>query len=146
VEIEARAARARRQYKRKEWAEVLRGPPPFTAEELGVVRARRRFSWRVVGVTRDGEIKYEVSNGSDRRLPFLSIGIRGKTGTLEGGVWLPVGHIAPGHTATVVKETYRDLIDPSDVEAYPLPDPEPEERSRYWEFRGNRDIGAEDAS
>jgi hypothetical protein len=133
--LTARAARARRRYKRKEWAEVLRGPPPFTAQELAIVEARRQFTWRVVGVTPSGEIMYEVSNDSDRQLPFLSIGIRGRTGKLQGGVWLPVGHIAPGQTAVVVKDTYRDLLDPRDVEAYPLPDPEPEERSRYWEFR-----------
>ena len=48
---------------------------------------------------------------------------------------MPVGHISPGQTAVVAKDTYRDLLDPSDVEAYPLPDPEPEERARYWEFR-----------
>jgi hypothetical protein len=35
----------------------------------------------------------------------------------------------------VAKDTYRGLLDPGDVEAYPLPDPEPEERARYWEFR-----------
>jgi hypothetical protein len=134
--LAARAVRARRRYKRKEWAEVLRGPPPFTAEELAVVQARRQFAWRVVGVTPSGEIMYEVSNGSDRQLPFLSIGIRSRSGKLKGGVWLPVAHIAPGQKDIVAKYTYRDLLEPSDVEAYPLPDPEPEERARYWEFRG----------
>jgi hypothetical protein len=78
--LTARATRARRRYKRKEWAEVLRGPPPFTAEELAVVEARRRFTWQVVGVTPTGEVLYEVTNGSNRHLPFLSIGIRGKVG------------------------------------------------------------------
>jgi hypothetical protein len=133
--VTARATRARRRYKRKEWAEVLRGPPPFTAEELAVVHARRQFQWRLVGTTPDGEVLYEVTNGSARRLPFLSIGIRGKSGHLQGGVWLPVGGIGPGQTAVVAKETYRNLLDPSEVEAYGLPDPEPEERARYWEFR-----------
>lgn len=133
--LTARAACARRRYKRREWAEVLRGPPAFTAEELAVVEARRQFTWRVVGVTPSGEVMYEVTNGSDRHLPFLSIGIRGKVGNLQGGVWLPVGHIAPGQTAVVAKDTYRGLLDPTDVEAYPLPDPEPEGRARYWEFR-----------
>jgi hypothetical protein len=134
--LTARAARSRRRYKRKEWAAELRGPSPFTAEEWAVVQARRQFVWRIVGVTPRGEIMYEVSNGSDRLLPFLSIGIRSKSGKLQGGVWLPVAHIAPGEKAVVVKDTYGDLLEPSDVEAYPLPDPEPEERARYWEFRG----------
>lgn len=133
--LTARAARARRRYPRKEWAEVLRGPPPFTAEERAVVEARRLFTWRLVGVAPSGEVLYEVTNGSDRCLPFLSIGIRGRTGDLRGGVWLPVGHVAPGQTAVVAKDTYRGLLDPSDVEAFPFPDPEPEERARYWEFR-----------
>jgi len=133
--VAARAARARRRYDRRKWAEVLRGPPPFTADELSVVEARRLFSWRVVGVAASGEVLYEVTNGSARRLPFLSVGVRGRTGTLRGGVWLPVGHIGPGQTAVVAKDTYRDLLAPTDVEAYSLPDPEPEERARYWEFR-----------
>jgi hypothetical protein len=133
--LSARATRARSRYKRKEWADVLRGPPPFTVEELAVVLARRRFTWSVVGLAPSGELLYEITNGSDRRLPFLSIGIRGKAGHLQGGVWLPVGHIAPGQTAVVAKDTYLGLLDPCDVEAYPLPDPEPEERARYWEFR-----------
>lgn len=133
--LKARAARARRRYKKREWAEVLRGPSPFTADELSIVEARRLFSWRVVGATASGDIMYEVSNRSARRLPFLSVGVRGKTGTLQGGVWLPVGHIGPGQTCVVAKDTYRDLLDPSEVEVYLLPDPEPEERARYWEFR-----------
>ncbi len=133
--LAARAARARRTYKRREWSEVLRGPPPFTPAEVSVGAARRQFTWRVVGSPPDGEVMYEVTNGSDRHLPFLSIGIRGKGGNLQGGVWLPVGHIAPGQTAVVAKDTYRDLLDPNDVEAYPLPNPDPGERAWYWEFR-----------
>jgi hypothetical protein len=112
-------------------------PPPFTAEELAIVEARRQFTWRVVGVAPGGEVLYEVTNGSNRNLPFLSIGIRGKVGNLQGGVWLPVGHILPGQTAVIAKDTYRDLLDPDDVEAYALPDPEPKQRARYWEFRGD---------
>jgi len=104
-------------------------------EELAIVAARQQFTWRVIGITPNDELMYEVHNGSDRRLPFLSIGIRATTATLQGGVWLPVNDIAPGQTAVIVKETYRDLIDPGEVEAYALPDPEPEERARYWEFR-----------
>jgi hypothetical protein len=46
-----------------------------------------------------------------------------------------VGHIGPGQTAVVEKDAYRDMVAPEDVEAYALPDPEPEERDRYWEFR-----------
>ena len=68
-------------------------------------------------------------------VPFLSIGVRSRAGDLQGGIRLPVAHIAPGQLAVVAQDTYRDLIDPGDVEVYSLPDPEPEERARYWEFR-----------
>jgi hypothetical protein len=133
--LSARATRARRRYKRKKWAEILRGPPPFTPEELAVVEARHRFVWRVVGAAQNGDVLYEITNGSDGCLPFLSIGIRSKLGDLEGGVWLRIGHVGPGQTAIVAKDSYRDLLAPGDVEAYALPDPEPEDRKEYWEFR-----------
>ena len=134
--LTASAARARRHYKQRVWSAVLRGPAPFTEEEMAVVQARRRFAWRVVGVTSNGEVMYEIHNGSDRHLSYLSIGIRGRKRELRGGIWLPVSHIGPGQTLVVVKDTYRNLLDPSDVEAFGLPDPEPEDKSRYWEFRG----------
>jgi hypothetical protein len=133
--LERRARTARKRYTKKEWAAILKGPPPFSLEEWAVVEARRQFRWRVVGVSEAGELRFEVTNGSDRRLPYLSVGIRSRVGGLEGGVWLPVGHIGQGETAVVEKETYKDLVAPEDVEAYALPDPEPEERDRYWEFR-----------
>jgi hypothetical protein len=136
--LSACGTRARATYKKKEWTAVLRGPPPFSARELEIVEARRRFSWKLAGVTPSGELRYEVRNDSDRRLPFLSIGVRDTAGTLQGGVWLPVGHVAPGETAIIDKDTYRGLVDPNHIEAYELPDPEPEERERYWEFRSDR--------
>jgi hypothetical protein len=133
--LEQRARAARKRYTKREWEDILRGPPPFTPEELAVVVARRLFRWQVVGASEAGALRYEVTNGSSRTLPFLSVGIRSRTGRLEGGVWLSVGHIGPGETAVVEKDAYKDLIAPEDVEAYQLPDPEPEERDRYWEFR-----------
>jgi hypothetical protein len=73
-------------------------------------------------------------------LPYLSLGIRGqlrppKTEPLHGGVWLPVSSISPGETRVVVKDCYKDLVDPREVEVFDQPDPEPEDRERYWEFR-----------
>ena len=37
-------------------------------------------------------------------------------------------------TAVVEKDAYKDLVAPSDMEAYPEPDHDPEVRERYWEF------------
>ena len=48
---------------------------------------------------------------------------------------IPGGGKRALRTAVVEKDTYRELVSPNDVEAYALPDPEPEERTQYWEFR-----------
>ena len=126
---------ARKLYSKKRWADIEAGPVPFSPEELAIVDARRYFRWRVVGVSKEGNIRFEIHNGSQRRLPFLSLGVRGKHGSVQGGVWLPVSHITPGSTAVVEKDCYRDLLAPSDVEVFDKPDPGPEDRDVYWEFR-----------
>jgi len=133
--ITRKCTAARRQFKRKEWAAILKGPEPFTEEELAVVEARRHFQWRVVGIAEDGDLQFEVCNGSELTLPFLSIGIRKKDGTQVGGVWLPVSHIPPGQSAVVEKGCYKEHVAPEDVDAFDKPDPEPALRDRYWEFR-----------
>ena len=129
------AERTRNKYKRREWEKILRGPDPFTEDELKVVEARRLFRWRIVGFSESGDLRFEVTNGSRVRLPFLSIGVRARDGSLDGGMWLPVSGIAPGETAIVEKNAYKDRLDPSNVEAYSKPDPDPEDKDRYWEFR-----------
>lgn len=134
-----RANLARRQYTKRQWAEIVAGPPPFTPEQQRIVEARRKFRWRVVAISNSGDIQFEVHNGSDVILPFLTIGIRGKqrnsNAILNGGIWLPVGSVLPGQTAVIEKECYKKLLDPRDVVAYDEPDPEPEDRDRYWEFK-----------
>lgn len=127
------ADRTREKFKKPEWEKILRGPDPFTQEERSIVEARRLFRWRVVGFSESGNVRFEVTNGSRIRLPYLSVGIRAKDGSLDGGMWLPVATIAPGQTAIVEKDAYQDLLEPSNVEVYSKPDPE--ERERYWEFR-----------
>ncbi len=133
--LEVRAHRMRKKYSKRDWIKILRGPDPFTEEELRIVEARRLFMWRVIGFGEAGDLQFEVENGSSMRLPYLSIGIRAKDGSLLGGLWLPVSHIAPGETAIVEKHAYERQLEPSNVEAFVKPDPAPEERERYWEFR-----------
>lgn len=125
--------RARFSYAR--WKQIERGPLPFTPEEEMIIKARRKFRWRVSGIADNGDLRFEVYNGSDRILPFLSIGIRDRRGGLNGGVWLPVGDIGPGQTRMVEQDCYKKWIDPREVEAFEMPDPDPEIRDRYWEFR-----------
>ncbi|MCX6922371.1 MAG: hypothetical protein NT154_04020 [Verrucomicrobia bacterium] len=128
-----RAHAARKRYKKAEWTKILRGPDPFTAEELEIVAARKQFQWRLLEVSKMGRMTFRVANMSDRRLPFLSLGIRGPS--LVGGLWLPVADIGVGETRTVEKEGYTCMKDPSLQEAFDLPDPWPEDRERYLEFK-----------
>lgn len=128
---------ARAKYNKREWAGVLTGPPPFTPEEQAVVAARRLFTCRAAGVTAAGDMLFEVHNGSGTVLPFLSVGVRweGEGGGLQGGVWVPVAHVRPGQTAVVEHDAYKGMSDPRKAEVFVLPDPEPEDRDRYWEFK-----------
>jgi hypothetical protein len=131
---------ARNRFKRKEWEAILKGPAPFTEHEKVIVDARKHFRWRLMGVAANEDLQFEVHNGSNLILPYLSIGIRGKLrlpghGPLIGGAWLPVSSILPGETHLIEKDCYKNLVDPHDVEAFDKPDPEPSLRDQYWEFK-----------
>jgi hypothetical protein len=130
-----RCKAARGKYNKRQWAEIVAGPLPFTTEEHRIVEARRRFTCRAVGVTQEGKFLFEVHNGSRMMLPFLSIGVRSKDNCLQGGIWLPVSRVRPGQTAVVEHEVYKGMADPSGIEVFVLPDPEPEDRERFWEFK-----------
>lgn len=128
---------ARRHYKKDEWARILEGPEPFSDAEKDILEARKKFHWRVVGVDANGDMQFEVENRSGRFLSYLSIGIRHKGGKLQGGVSLRVGHIAPGRVATVATDCYKKYYPAGEMEAFEKPDPGPDDRERYWEFRTN---------
>ena len=88
--LKAKCSVARKQYKKKEWEAIEHGPPPFTAQEQAVVEARKHFRWRVLGIAPNGDLRFEIHNGSDMILPSLSVGVRGKlrppkSGPLNGG-------------------------------------------------------------
>jgi hypothetical protein len=127
---------ARKRFKKKEWDAILEGPAPFTEQEKAIVEARKHFIWRAVGVADNGDLQFEVHNGSRLILPYLTIGIRHKDGEAFGGVKLPVLNIRPGHTATIEVDCYKKTHDPHKVEAFQEPDPEPALRDLYWEFKG----------
>lgn len=132
-------ARVRKYYTKNEWRAIEEGPPAFDASEKRIIEARRLFRWDIVGIADNGDVEFQVYNGSNLVLPYLSIGIRGKMrhidDTLEGGVWLPIASVLPGHSAVIAKDCYKNVVDPKDVVAFAEPDPEPEDRDRYWEFR-----------
>lgn len=133
--LQSRFLSAKRSFPVREWRAIEKGPTPFSAAERELVEERRRFEWEVLGVTERGALRFGIRNGSGRRLPYLSVGIRTKDGRLEGRAWLDVSKVGPGESAIVEKACYPGLAEPSEVEAFALPDPEPEDRSTYWEFR-----------
>jgi hypothetical protein len=131
---------SKKRFSGRAWQQIERGPAAFSASELAVVEARRRFRWRVVGIAANGDLQFEVHNGSQLILPYLSIGVRGTPRIghhepLDGGVWLPVSSILPGETRVVEKDCYKNIADPKDVVAFEKEPPEPEDRERYWEFK-----------
>ena len=134
--LRAMCGRARSEYSKAAWQRVTDGPRPFTAKEAAIVEARRQFKWRVVDHTAQGNLLFEVTNGSSLVLPFLSLGARGTGGNkLDGGVWLRTAAIQPGQTVVVEQSVYRDQLAPNEVEMFDLPDPIPEKKERYWEFK-----------
>lgn len=127
-------ASARKSYGNEKWAEIMRGPEPFTVEEQELIEARRRILWRVLGIDAARNRIFEVTNTGIRALPVLTVGIRSKDGRLNGAVLLKIGHIGPGQTAILHIDCYKDLMPPAEIEAFSLPDPQPEDRERYEEL------------
>jgi hypothetical protein len=137
--LEDRCRRARKRYSKQRWAQIVEGPPPFTEFERQIVEARGRYRWKKAGIAKNGDIHFEVYNGSQMTLPYLSIGIDDEDGVLGGGgAFLPVGKIKPGETRTISFDCYKDAVAPERIRAFTLPDPGPEDREFYWEFRAKQ--------
>jgi hypothetical protein len=128
-------ARARKKHGKKEWAEILHGPAPFSPQELEIVEVRRKIQWRVVGIDSEGNHVFEVRNTANRILPLLTVGVRSNDGRLNGAVVLKIGQINPGQMALLHADCYKQLVPPNKIEVFGLPDPRPEDRSYYREFK-----------
>ncbi len=122
-------------FTRTEWRKIIEGPIPFSLEERHIVSARGKFKWKAQGVTEIGEIVIEVRNESDIVLPFLTFDVQFPGRDLVGGMYLPVSHIKPGETSLCTKMTYCRLSSVGDIELDLAPEPWPEDREYYWEFR-----------
>jgi hypothetical protein len=122
-------------YSASKWQKIMHGPKPFTPEEMQIVEARKNFIWQHVGFTENGDAIFEVENRSTMSLPFLSIGVQGKGGSiLIGGAWLKVSDIPPGTKSIITKDCYKSQLSAANFEAFPKPEPIPEKREAYWEF------------
>ncbi len=132
-------AQARNTYGNEKWAEIVRGPEPFTVEEREVIEVRRAIQWRVLGIDAGGNHVFAVTNASRRALPVITVGARSSDRRLNGTVLLKIGHIVPGQTGIVLAGCYKGLISPHEIEVFALPDPQPEDRERYAELRSGSD-------
>jgi hypothetical protein len=134
--LTACCTRARNAYGAEKWTDILRGPEPFTSEEIGRVEARRAMRWRVLGIDAGGNHVFEVTNASCRTLPVLTVGVRSMDGRLNGAVRLKIRHLDPGQTMVLHADCYKDLIPPDKIEVFAIPEPQPEDRDWYGEFGG----------
>jgi hypothetical protein len=125
---------ARSKYGDDKWADIVRGPKPFTPEEEEIIEARRSIHWRQSGVDADGNHIFEVKNAGSRALPALTVGVRSRNRRLNGAVRLDIRHVGPGQTEVLHVNCYRGLVMPSEIEVFALPDPRPEDRESYYEF------------
>lgn len=129
-----RCSRKRRQLGKRRWAEIVRGPKPFSEAEIAIVEARRQIEWRVVGINAEGQVVINIVNKSCVRLPVLLLGVRSRDGTLEGAVSVKIGHIGPGQFAVCPVNCYRNLVSAEEIEVFALPDPLPDTRDDYPEL------------
>lgn len=132
--LEARARSARRQYTKREWRQIVEGPPPFTPEEEELVAARRMFEWHKAGVSPEGKLILELTNHSSVVVPFLTFTLTLPRRDLLGGIWLPVSGVRPGETHRIETYPYTRIKTVEEVDMALAPDPWPEDRSQYWEF------------
>lgn len=133
--LKASCARARRSFTKEKWAGILRGPEPFSAEEKEIIKTRRKIDWRFLGIDSEGDHIFEVTNKAQHKLSFLTVGVRSKSRHLNGAAYLQIENIAPGETGVLHKGCYKELVPAEEIEVFNLPDPKPEEREFYWEFR-----------
>lgn len=111
-------------------------PKLFSKRELAIVEARKLFKWKYIGLAANGNAVFEITNNSQIVLPYLSIGIQdvGRS-TLIGGAWLNVSAITPGHSGKVDHQCYKHVLPLEEHEFFDLPDPTPETKDRFWEFK-----------
>lgn len=108
---------------------------PFSKRDQRIVDARRKFKWRHAGFAENGDAIFEVSNESNMRLPYLSIGVQGGGGSkLIGGAWLDVSGIEPGGIGLVQRDCYKDKLLPEELEVFEKEDPVPETKDRCLTF------------
>lgn len=119
-----------------EWELLVKGPPPFTQDELRIVEERKKFAYSLIGFTDSGDAKILIKNQSQISLPYLSVGVKWKgTNQPAQTIWLPIHDLEPGDSRIILHDAYKKFIPREGVELVDLPDPEPEDMDIYWEFK-----------
>ncbi len=121
-------------YLPSEWKAICRGPRPFSIDDERIVAIRRRFE--IVRYAYDnGQYALEIQNRSDGHIPFLTLNVTYPDDRRHGGKWVPVGHIHPGESSKVTFTPSKGVSHPDNAIIEIAPDPRPEDREMYWEFR-----------
>jgi len=106
----------------------------FSEQEQMIVRRRKQYQWRITGRT-EKFVVINITNASDAMLDYITLGVRSIDRTLNGGVKVDVQDLAVGMSKDISLDCYSDLVHPSQVELFNLPEPTPGTRSMYFEFR-----------
>jgi hypothetical protein len=123
-----------------DWDRLIKGPSAFNDKEKIIVNERKNFKFSLVGFTNTGDANILVQNQSQLTLPYLTIGVKWKdTNHSIQKIWLPTDGLQPGESRVVSHEVYKKFIPRESIELRILPDPQPEDREVYWEFKSSSD-------
>ena len=132
--LKLRCGHARKKYLKRRWKEIHAGPAPFTPEERAVVAARKKFRWKLLGGAKNGDLRFQIRNGSDRVLPYISLRLDHRDGTPAGGVTFKVINLEPGKTQVFEQDCYKSIYGPGELVPADYPALGPEDRGRLWEL------------
>jgi len=132
--LKLRCGHARKKYLKRRWKAILAGPAPFTPEEQAIVEARKKFRWKLLGIAKNGNLRFKIHNGSDIVIPYFSLRLDHRDGSTVGGLMFKVIDLDPGETQVSERDCYKNWYAPTDIIPADYPPLGPEDRDRYWEL------------
>jgi|GEM_PF-877185 hypothetical protein len=132
--LKLRCGHARKKFFKGRWQAILAGPEPLTPEERAIVAARRKFRWKLLGIAKNGNLRFQIRNGSQAIIPYFSLRLDHRDGHTVGGLVFKVIDLGPGKTQLFEQDCYKSLFDPAEIVPANHPPPGPEDRDRCWEL------------
>jgi hypothetical protein len=132
--LKLRCGHARKKFLKGRWKAILAGPEPLTPEERVIVTARKKFRWKLLGIAKNGDLRFQIRNGSQAVIPYFSLCLNHRDGHTVGGLVFKVIDLGPGQTDVYEQDCYKSLYDPAEIVPADYPPPGPEDRDRYWEL------------